>query len=101
MIPLNIGRRPVDPAGALFARLRLSVFAGIKKLQSQDVLIAGAETATVSPTGARGPADALELTGAGPSLLPGLVDNYALLFSAGEKNGPTPRCAECPGCYWV
>ncbi len=70
----------------------VSVFDGADLLHRQDVLIAGAEIGAIAPTGVLDiPSDVLELAGEGRTLLPGLVDSHAHLFSAGEKAGPPPE----------
>ncbi len=69
----------------------VSVFDGVDMVPRRDVLITGARIGAVAPAGALdAPSGALELAGVGRTLLPGLIDSHAHLFSAGEKTGPPP-----------
>ena len=78
-----------DPRPILFRDV--SVFDGVTMLRHRDVLVTGAEVEAVVDTGALAlSARTLELAGAGRTLMPGLVDSHAHLFSAGEKRGPPP-----------
>jgi imidazolonepropionase-like amidohydrolase len=72
----------------------VSVFDGETMLRHQDVLVRGEMVEAVVPTGAiPKESDAHEITGTGLTLLPGLVDSHAHLFSAGEKGVAPPKPA--------
>ncbi len=79
----------------------VAVFDGTELVPHRDVLVAGETIAAVAAAGtlaAPGP-DTLELTGGGRTLLPGLVDSHAHLFSAGEKGIPAPEPAAIAGAF--
>ena len=69
----------------------VSVFDGERMLRHQDVFVTGGEITAVVATGSVSVSpEALEISGAGRTLLPGLVDSHAHFFSAGEKDMRPP-----------
>ena len=69
----------------------ITVFDGVAMRDHQDVLVSGTDIVVVDDTGAvEVPSGAATVDGEGRTLLPGLVDSHAHLFSAGEKDPPTP-----------
>lgn len=76
--------RPQDAEQALWIG-HVAVFDGETLLPPQDVLVRGAQIASVTPAGAQPPPDAaLKLDGSGRTLLPGLVDAHVHLLTAGS-----------------
>lgn len=69
----------------------VSVFDGRVMLRNQDVLIEGEDISAIGTTGTLGIAGSIaEIAGSGRTLLPGLVDSHAHLFSAGQRGGVPP-----------
>ena len=84
-----------EPRNTLFRDV--SVFNGKSMLRHQDVLVVGSKVEAVAPVGEVNAVEATrEIAGEGKTLLPGLVDSHAHLFSAGEK-GVLPPSPEAIG----
>ena len=80
-----------EPRNTLFRDV--SVFDGKSMLRHQDVLVVGSKVKAVAPVGEVNAVEATrEIAGEGKTLLPGLVDSHAHLFSAGGE-GSTPSLA--------
>ena len=78
-----------EPRNTLFRDV--TVFDGKSVLRHHDVLVVGRAIEVVAPAGeVNAPEATREIAGHGRTLLPGLVDSHAHLFSAGEKGVPPP-----------
>lgn len=69
----------------------VSIFDRETMLRHRDVIVRGNVITAINEAGTMElTADALVLSGDGKTLLPGLVDSHAHLFSAGQKEGTPP-----------
>ncbi|MFQ5349143.1 MAG: amidohydrolase family protein [Thermoanaerobaculia bacterium] len=95
----SVSRIEPSPPRVLFRDT--AVFDGTSLLPHHDVLVAGDRIVAVSPAGTLTAPDneTLVLGGSGRTLLPGLVDSHAHLFSAGEKGPPAPDAATTAGAF--
>ena len=85
----SVTRETGQSEQTLFRNVR--VFDGLNVLHHWDVLISGHSIAAVGETGTLdAPNGAVHVDGVGRTLLPGLIDSHAHLFSAGEKHGTPP-----------
>ncbi len=78
----------------------VSVFDGLERQENRDVVVSAGRIEAVGAAGdVSVPPAAVEIAGAGRTLLPGLIDSHMHLFSAGEKAGSPPAPEEIAGAF--